>query len=191
MERSWYTRSVASTSATGPQARFPEAEAARAAAVARAAPIPSAAMPVGAALRPMRARAAAVALPVVDVDPRLHAARCQTLGRPIVAATRRAPGSAQATAWRPDEEVDAGALRAVAAAYRAASRAALVSVVMAHGSDPTATRGFGISSKYPPVRGRANSAWVEFGDFFHIGRTGKLSDAHESFVLKFVSQIHA
>ena len=140
LERSWYTRSVARTSATGPQARFPEAEAARAAAVARAAPIPSAAMPVGAALRPMRARAAAVALTVVDVDPRLHAARCQTLGRPIVAATRRVPGSAQATAWRPDEEVDAGALRAAAAAYRAASRAALVSVVMAHGSDPTSTR---------------------------------------------------
>ena len=86
------------------------------------------------------ARAAAVALPVVDVDPRLHAARCQTLGRPIVAATKRAPGSAQATAWRPDEEVDPGALRAAAAAYRAASRAALVSVVMAHGSVPTATR---------------------------------------------------
>ena len=117
-----------------------------------------------------------MALTVVDVDPRLHAARCQTLGRPIVAATRRVPGSAQATAWRPDEEVDAGALRAADAAYRAASRAALVSVVMAHGSDPTATRVRDIFKKISATAGSGRTGgtpWEEFGGDFHIGSTGR------------------
>ena len=69
-------------------------------------------------------------LPGVDVDLPLHAARCQTFGRAHVVANRRTVPGPSATAARPEEEVDAGALRAAAAANRAASRAALVSVVI-------------------------------------------------------------
>ena len=67
---------------------------------------------------------------MVDVDLPLHAARCQTFGRAHVVANRRTVPGPSATAARPEEEVDAGTLRAAAAANRAASRAALVSVVI-------------------------------------------------------------
>ena len=60
----------------------------------------------------LRARAAAVTLPGVDVDLPLHAARCQTFGRAHVVANRRTVPGPSATAARPEEEVDAGALRA-------------------------------------------------------------------------------